>query len=79
MEYTKVTSNHISQLISVVGKQYVFFDEEKLEKYSHDETEDFKFFPEVVVLPQKAEEISQILKMTLDDHLPKLRTVLVNC
>lgn len=70
MGYSVITSEHINQLISIVGKEYVFFDEVNLDKYSHDETEDFKFFPEVVVLPRSANEISQILKICNKEKIP---------
>lgn len=70
MSYTKMNSKHINQLISIVGIDYVLFDEESIDKYSHDETEDFKFFPEVVVLPRTPEEISTILKMCNIEKIP---------
>jgi glycolate oxidase len=70
MRYSVITSEHINQLISIVGKKYVLFDEKSLDKYSHDETEDFKFFPEVVVLPRTPEEISSILKLCNNENIP---------
>ena len=70
MGYSVITSEHINQLISIIGQEYVFFDEESLDKYSHDETEDFKFFPEVVVLPRTPEEISQIFKICNNENIP---------
>ena len=70
MSYTKINSEHINQLISIVGKDYVLFDIESIDKYSHDETEDFKFFPEVVVLPRTPEEISTILKICNSENIP---------
>ena len=38
-------------------------DEESLNNYSHDETENLHFPPEVVIKPRTAEEISAILKI----------------
>ncbi|MCB9359766.1 MAG: FAD-binding protein [Flavobacteriales bacterium] len=70
MGYSIITSAHINQLISIVGNKYVLFDEESLDKYSHDETEDFKFYPEVVVLPRTPEEISAILKICNKENIP---------
>jgi glycolate oxidase subunit GlcD len=70
MSYTKINSKHINQLISIVGIDYVLFDKESIDKYSHDETEDFKFFPELVVLPRTPEEISTILKMCNIEKIP---------
>jgi glycolate oxidase len=36
----------------------VYCDSEKLQEYSHDETEDLSFPPEVVLKPNSVEEIS---------------------
>lgn len=48
---------------SIVGEKYVFVDEEVLNAYAHDETEDLHFLPDVVIKPRTAEEISAILKI----------------
>jgi glycolate oxidase len=48
---------------NIVGEDYVFVDEEVLNAYAHDETEDLHFLPDVVIKPRTAEEISQILKI----------------
>ena len=45
-------------------------DEESLHNYSHDETEDLHFPPEVVVKPKTAEEISAILKICNAAKIP---------
>ncbi len=45
---------------TIVGEQFVFVDEENLHKYSHDETENLHYLPEVVIKPRSAEEISEI-------------------
>lgn len=39
-----------------------FIDKESLENYSHDETEDLRFLPHVVVKPSTVEEISVIMR-----------------
>src|SRR5262249_52897601 len=43
---------------------------ELLEKYSHDETEDLKFFPEAVLTPHSAEEISAVLEYCNQKLIP---------
>lgn len=53
----------INELMQIVGEQNVLCDDEAFKKYGHDETEDFVFFPEVVVLPRTPQEISAILKL----------------
>ncbi len=70
MKYNVVTSAVIEQIQTIVGNDYVLFDEENLDKYAHDETEDLKFFPEVVVKPRTPEEISQIFKLCNKENIP---------
>lgn len=68
--YNKITTDIINQLKSIVGNDYVFSDEENLEKYGRDETEDLLFKPEVVVKPSNAKEISEILKLANKNMIP---------
>ena len=70
MEYNIVTVDIINQIKTIVGNDFVLFDKESLEKYSHDETEDLKFFPEVVVKPRTPEEISEIFKICNSENIP---------
>ncbi len=66
--YNKINSDIVSQLKQIVGNDYVFIDEDNLEKYGRDETEDLLYKPEVVVKPTNANEISEILKLA-NKHL----------
>ena len=61
VEYNKINIDDLTILKKIVGKEYLFTDEEKLLEYSCDETEDLSFPPEVVVKPRSADEISEIL------------------
>ena len=70
MEFNKVTSIIIDQLISIVEEKFVLFDHAVLEKYGQDETEDFIFFPEVVVLPKTPLQISEIVKICNQENIP---------
>ncbi len=70
MKFNPVTKPFIDSLIKIIGEQYVFFDEEAFKKYGHDETEDLLFYPEVVVLPRSADEISNILKLCNLENIP---------
>ncbi len=55
---------------NIVGEEYVFIDEEILNAYAHDETEDLHFLPDVVIKPRTAEEISRILKICNQHKIP---------
>lgn len=50
------------KLKSIVGSSFVFVDEEQIQKYAHDETEDLVFPPDIVVKPESTEQISAILQ-----------------
>jgi glycolate oxidase len=61
---------HIKAFEKIVGEQYVFVDEEALNHYAHDETEDLHFLPDVVIKPFNAEEISAVLKICNQYKIP---------
>lgn len=66
----RLTAKHIEEFRKIVGDAYVLLDEESLHNYSHDETEDLHFLPEVVIKPRTAEEISKILQLCNRDLIP---------
>jgi len=70
MKYNIITPRIIETLIKIVGEEYVLFDKESLEEYAHDETEDLKYFPEVVVKPKTPKQISEILKLSNLELVP---------
>jgi glycolate oxidase len=59
-----------TQFKKIVGEQYVLMDEESLNSYAHDETENLHYLPEVVVKPRTAEEISAVMKICNRDKIP---------
>jgi glycolate oxidase len=60
----------LQQLEKVVGSNYIFTNQEILNHYGHDETEDFVFPPNVVLKPANANEISEILKVANQYKIP---------
>src|SRR6195952_2531167 len=54
----------------IVGEAHVLIDEEALDHYAHDETEDLHFPPDMVLRPANAEEISEILKICNEHKIP---------
>ena len=70
--YNRVTSDVVNALKNIVGKGSVFTDEEKLEAYSHDETdaEEYGHAPEVVVLPGTTEQVAQVVKPANKELIP---------
>ena len=68
--YSKISSKDVNYFKSVVGDNYVFTTDSIIQEYSHDETEDLSFLPEVVVKPKKAKEISEILIHCNKNQIP---------
>ena len=62
MKFTPITTQIVSDIIALIGQNLVFTDEENIGKYSHDETEDLKFYPDVVVKPTNTQQVSALLK-----------------
>jgi glycolate oxidase len=60
----------LDELQRIVTPQFVFTDQDTLLAYSHDQTEDLSFPPHVVVKPQSAQEISDILKLANEHKIP---------
>jgi glycolate oxidase len=63
MAFAEVSIDIISQFKGIVGDENVILDAEKRFAYSHDETEDYSFLPDVVLKPITPEEISAIMKL----------------
>lgn len=55
---------------NILGASFVFTDEESLNNYAHDETENLHFLPDIVVKPRTAEEVSEIMKICNDQKIP---------
>ncbi|HWY37706.1 MAG TPA: FAD-binding oxidoreductase, partial [Bacteroidia bacterium] len=68
--YNKITPAILEQLKKIVDPGFIFTDEEKLQQYGRDETEDLVFKPEVVVKPHTPQEISDILKLANTHKIP---------
>ncbi len=59
--FTSITPEHIKFFKTILPAN-CFTDEENLLKYSHDETEDISYLPQVVLKPNTSEQISGILR-----------------
>jgi glycolate oxidase len=63
MPYNKITPDILSAIKSIVGDDAVLTQHGSLEKYSHDETEDLHYYPEVVAKPKSVEEVSALMQL----------------
>ena len=60
----------IDKFRGIVGEANVLADEESLQHYGHDETENLLFLPDIVLKPRTAEEISAIMYLCNDRKIP---------
>lgn len=60
----------INQWETLLGNENVKYDNDSLLNYSHDETEDLSFLPEVVLKPSTPQQISEILKTCNEYKIP---------
>jgi len=65
-----ITVQIIENFKKIAGAANVWMDEETLNHYAHDETENLVFPPEIVIKPRTAEEISAILKICNKERIP---------
>ncbi|SEH57212.1 glycolate oxidase [Paenimyroides aquimaris] len=65
-----ITTEIKNKLIEIVGTTYVFTDDETLNDYGKDHTEDFVFPPNIVVKPASTEEVSGIMKLAFEYEIP---------
>jgi glycolate oxidase len=61
--YTNVKSGLTAEIINefkaIVGENFVLYNEEALNHYAHDETENLHYLPDVVIKPRTTQEIMQ--------------------
>ncbi|RYF85595.1 MAG: FAD-binding protein, partial [Chitinophagaceae bacterium] len=61
---------HLEAFKSIVGESFVFTDEESLNNYAHDETENLHFLPDIVIKPRTAEELAEAMKICNAHKIP---------
>src|SRR6195952_3724139 len=70
MPYNKITEDILAAITQIVGEDAVITSHAGMEKYSHDETEDLRYYPEVVVKPKTPEEVSALMKLCNENFIP---------
>lgn len=61
--FGKIDDPLVDALRNAVGPDHVHVDEERRAEYGHDETEDLRHPPEVVVRPDTAEQVAQVMRL----------------
>ncbi|WP_158798030.1 FAD-binding oxidoreductase [Pedobacter sp. L105] len=70
INYTKITPEILTRIAQAIGIENVFTDEDSLANYSHDETEDLHYYPEVVVKPANTAGVATLLKLCNEIGVP---------
>lgn len=70
VEFKKISSVDLDFFNSFLDDKDIFTDNDSLHDYAHDETEDLKFFPEIVLKPNNTEEVSNIMKYCNEHNIP---------
>jgi glycolate oxidase len=71
-DYNPVSARIVEELKGILGDKHVVTDKEKMEPYSHDEVTGDAYikYPEAVVFPETAEQISEIVKLANRELIP---------
>ena len=68
-KFNPVTEAVLTRLAEAVGPENVRTDDEALEIYASDETEDLVFPPEVVVLPTTADALARVMTIAWQEDI----------
>jgi len=66
----KLTAEDVQYFETVVSKAHLYINQKKLEQYDHDYTEDLHFLPQIVLLADNTQQISQIAKYCNEQRIP---------
>lgn len=70
--FTAVSPAVVAELQAVLGERNVLVDPERLDAYSHDETDAVEFgrLPEVVVLPESTQQVAAVVRLANRTRIP---------
>jgi glycolate oxidase len=66
----RLSAEIINEFKQIVGENNVLYDDETLDRYAHDETENLYYLPDLVIKPGTPEEISAIMKLCNGKKIP---------
>jgi len=70
MNYSNIDNDLLRAIAAIVGDEAVITDRAAIQNYSHDETEDLQYLPQVVVKPGTAQQIAELLKLCNAHTIP---------
>ena len=66
----EVTRKSLEELTALLGAEHVSIDAERRSDFSHDETEDLRVLPDVVLRPGTPEEVAAVLRWANEHEVP---------
>jgi glycolate oxidase len=70
MAFNKINAESLAAITAIVGTDAVLSSPATIENYSHDETEDLVFHPEVVAKPNNTQEVAALMRFCNDNLIP---------
>lgn len=68
--YAKIKDDFLKELRGIAGDRFVLTEKDDIEPYTHDETEDLRYTPDVVVKPDSTEQVCAIMKLCAAAGVP---------
>ncbi|MEA1929124.1 MAG: FAD-binding oxidoreductase [Candidatus Auribacterota bacterium] len=68
--FKKINQTILKKLKDIVGAEYLLDTRERLEDYGHDETPNLFAYPEAVVKPGNAEDVSELVELANRENFP---------
>ena len=69
-QYNKFSKDLLNKLELILDKNFIFTNNEVLNEYSRDETENLSYPPEVLLKPGTSFEVSKIMKFAFEHNVP---------
>jgi glycolate oxidase len=69
MDFKKITPSDLEQFKKIIPPDHVLTDEDSLRRCASDETEDYVFFPEIVVQPESTLDVSRLMAYCNDQNI----------
>jgi glycolate oxidase len=70
MAFNKINSESLAAIIAIVGSDAVLSTPATIADYSHDETEDLVYYPEVVAKPKDTAEVAALMRFCNENLIP---------
>lgn len=70
MAFNKISAEMLAAITDILGAEAVLSSPAAIADYSHDETEDLVYYPEVVAKPKDTQEVAALMKFCNENLIP---------